>query len=170
MKETLKYKGFCGSIEFSLEDECLVGEVLFVQSKIIYVGETVPELKQAFEDAVESYLLHCQEKAVDPEKPLSGTFNVRISPELHKRLSIQAFEDDCTLNASVSNAIQFYLDHYKLEQERQKLAVDLKATSYELTANMIRINKLYASSQIDSLAMISTTYGGINVPLTPSKH
>ena len=91
MKETFKYKGFYGSMEVSLEDECLFGEVLFVQSKIIFVGESVPELKKAFEEAVDSYLEHCAEQDIEPEKPLSGTFNVRISPEMHKQLSIKAF-------------------------------------------------------------------------------
>ena len=169
MKETLKYKGFYGSMEFSLEDECLVCEVLFVQSKIIFIGDTIAELKQAFEDAVDSYLTHCDAKGIEPEKPLSGTFNVRISPELHKKLSLQASEDECTLNSCVSSAIQFYLEHYKLEQQRQELADNLKTASFELTSNVVRIHELYMSSRIDSLTMVSS-YGSSVVPLTLSKH
>lgn len=72
MNETFKYKGFEGSMEFSQEDECLVGEVLFVRSKIIYIGETYSELKAAFCDAVDAYLQHCEEKGITPEKPFSG--------------------------------------------------------------------------------------------------
>lgn len=168
MKETFKYKGFCGSIEFSLEDECLVGEILFIQSKIVFIGDTLPELKQAFEDSVDSYIAYCEAKKIVPEKPLSGTFNVRISPELHKKLSLQAFEDECTLNSCVSSAIQFYLDHYKLEQQRQELGNDLKTVSLALTSNVVRMHELYTSSRIDSLTMVSG-YGS-TMPLTQSKH
>ena len=66
MKETFKYKGFEGSMEFSQEDECLVGEVLFVRSKIIYIGETYAELKAAFHEAVDAYLQHCGKKELIP--------------------------------------------------------------------------------------------------------
>jgi predicted HicB family RNase H-like nuclease len=158
MKETFKYKGFYGSMEFSLEDECLVGELLFVQSKIIFIGETVPELKQAFEDAVDSYLDHCSEEGIEPEKPLSGTFNVRISPELHKKLSIKAFETESTLNACVSNAIQFYLEHDELEQQRCQLANNLKLASFELRSSVMGIKELYTTAKIDSLEVYSS-YG-----------
>lgn len=69
MKSTFNYKGFYGSMEVSQEDECLVGEVLFTHSKIIYIGETIAELKQAFEDAVDAYLVHCKDKNIEPENP-----------------------------------------------------------------------------------------------------
>lgn len=98
MKETFKYKGFEGSMEFSAEDECLAGEVLFVHSKIIYTGETFAELKQAFEDAVDAYLLHCAKHNIEPEKPCSGTFNIRIGSELHKEVIKYAYEHEMSLN------------------------------------------------------------------------
>lgn len=105
MKDTLKYKGFCGSMEFSLEDECLVGVVLFIQSKIIYIGDTIAELKTAFEQAVDAYLLHCVEHNIEPEKPCSGTFNIRIGASLHKEAIKYAYEHEISLNEVMVKAV-----------------------------------------------------------------
>lgn len=105
MKETFKYKGFEGSMEFSAEDECLVGEVLFVNSKIIYIGETFPELKKAFEDAIDAYLSHCQQHGIKPEKPCSGTFNVRIGSNLHKEAVRYAYKHEVSLNEVMVKAV-----------------------------------------------------------------
>lgn len=124
MKETFKYKGFEGSMEFSSEDECLVGEVLFIQSKIIYIGDTFLELKSAFEDAVEAYLMHCKSHNIEPEKPCSGTFNVRIGSSLHKEAIKYAYEHEISLNEVMVKAVScLVLDeiHHthtiKIEQE-----------------------------------------------------
>lgn len=105
MKKTFKYKGFDGSMEFSAEDECLVGEVLFTQSKIIYVGDTYKELEQAFKDAVDVYLDHCLKHNIQPEKPCSGTFNVRIGASLHKEVVKYAYEHEISLNDVIVKAV-----------------------------------------------------------------
>lgn len=171
MKETFKYKGFYGSMEFSPEDECLFGEILFIQSKIIFIGETFSDLKQAFEDAVDSYLDHCQEEGIEPEKTLSGTFNVRITPELHKRLSIKAFETRTSLNNCVAHAIQFYIEHADIEEQRCELANNLRAVSVELSSSVIRMTDLYSSAKIDSLEVYSNNWSSISLPtpIIPSK-
>lgn len=106
MKETFKHKGFDGSMEFSFEDKCLVGEILFIQSKVIYVGDTYDELEQAFKDAVDVYIEHCSKEGVQPEKPCSGTFNVRIGAALHKEAIKYAYEHEISLNDVVAKAVE----------------------------------------------------------------
>lgn len=126
MKSTFNYKGFYGSMEVSPEDECLVGEVLFTHSKIIYIGDTLPELKQAFEDAVDAYLDHCEDKGIEPEKSMSGSFNIRISPDQHKQLAIKALKLNCSINACVVDAVNGFVNRSDLieksiDQVSQKL-------------------------------------------------
>ena len=55
--ETLKYKGFIGSIEAEVEDNTLYGKVLGLdkQTLITYEGQTLSELKQDFENAVDDW-------------------------------------------------------------------------------------------------------------------
>ena len=63
---------------------------------------TILILRQViFYAAVDDYLEFCKEVGKDPEREYKGTFNVRISPELHKKLALRAFKDGCSLNAEV---------------------------------------------------------------------
>lgn len=119
-KELFKYKGFEGSMDFSPEDECLIGEVLFINSKITYVGETYPELKSAFEDAVDAYLEHCEKHNIKPEKSYSGTLNVRIGSELHKNAVRASQEYDISVNEVIKRALENYL-HQDIPHKQMKI-------------------------------------------------
>ncbi|MEI8326181.1 MAG: toxin-antitoxin system HicB family antitoxin, partial [Betaproteobacteria bacterium] len=81
----LTHKGFTGSCEVSLEDGCLVGRVLFIDDIVTYEGETVPDLKANFEAAVDRYLAYCKRTGKAANKPYSGTFNVRVGADLHRK-------------------------------------------------------------------------------------
>lgn len=102
----LTHKGFTGSFEVSLEDGCLIGRVLFIDDMITYEGETVPELTANFEAAVDRYLAHCKQTGKAANKPYSGTFNVRVGPDLHREAAIAANDASINLNEFVVGAIK----------------------------------------------------------------
>ena len=56
----LSHKGYTGSIEVSLEDNCLHGRVLFIEDIVTYEGETVDDLATSFKDAVDRYVTYCK--------------------------------------------------------------------------------------------------------------
>ena len=59
------------------------------QDVITFEGETVKELKQAFQDSVDDYLGFCAGRGEAPEKPYSGKFVVPVEPRSNnKRLFI----------------------------------------------------------------------------------
>ena len=105
-KELLSYKGYHGTVEYSLEDQLLFGKVIDTQSLISYEGSTIEELKEDFEGAVDDYLDMCKEHGDSPEKTFTGSFNVRISPELHHQLALYAESHGDSLNATVKKAVQ----------------------------------------------------------------
>ena len=105
-QQELMYEGFTGSIEASVEDECLHGRIQFIDDLITYEGNTISEIKSAFKDAVVRYLEHCKKIGKSPNKPYSGTFNVRIGAELHKQAAQKAASMGLSLNQLVTNAIQ----------------------------------------------------------------
>lgn len=105
-KNKLNYKGFSGSLEPSLEDNCLIGRVQFIDDIISYEGETISELKRNFEAAVDRYLAYCNKTGKPANKPYSGTFNVRIGAELHRKAAIAASNASLNLNEFVANAIK----------------------------------------------------------------
>ena len=47
-------------------------------------------MENEFHASVDDYLEWCKEYGVEPEKPYSGKFNVRISPLLHDKIAIAA--------------------------------------------------------------------------------
>ena len=109
MKNLLEYKGYYGNVEFSNEDETLFGKVLGINSLISYEGDSIKTLKNDFEAAVDGYLDYCAEKGIEPEKMYKGSFNIRIAPELHKKLAIYSFANQNSINATVEEAIEEYL-------------------------------------------------------------
>ena len=106
MKNLIEYKGYLGSVEFSSEDEVFFGKVQGIRSLISYEGNTASELIQDFHTAVDDYLSLCKEENKEPEKAYKGSFNIRISPELHKKIAIYAIEHEMSLNKLVENSIQ----------------------------------------------------------------
>lgn len=109
MNNILEYKGYCGTVDFSVTDNTLFGKVIGVQSLISYEGDSVQTLKDDFEGAIDDYLEMCSDKGVTPEKTYKGSFNVRISPELHKNLVLFSSSHGQTLNATVEEAIKRYV-------------------------------------------------------------
>lgn len=105
-KATLTYKGFQGSVEVSMEDDCLHGQILFIDDLITYEGESPAALKTAFEEAIDRYKAYCKSTGKPENKPCSGTFNIRISPELHKQATTQARQRGINLNEFVKGAIE----------------------------------------------------------------
>ncbi|TNG91551.1 type II toxin-antitoxin system HicB family antitoxin, partial [Pasteurellaceae bacterium USgator41] len=73
--ETMKFKGFVGSIEISISDNILHGKLLHINGLITYEAETPSALESAFHDAVEDYLADCEARGINPQKPCSGKFN-----------------------------------------------------------------------------------------------
>ena len=109
MSEIASYKGFTGSMDVSDEDDCLFGKILFINDLITYEGQTVAELKRAFKEAVDGYIEHCQEVGKEPNKPYSGSLNVRIGGERHKQVAQRAASQGISLNQFIADAVDVAL-------------------------------------------------------------
>ncbi len=105
----LEHKGYTGTVEFSAENNVLYGKVIGINGLISYEGESVSELRKDFEAAVDDYLEICKEKGTEPQKVYKGTFNVRISPELHRSLAVFAASHNTTVDSIVEQAIQKFV-------------------------------------------------------------
>lgn len=106
MNNTIEYKGYVGSVEFSEEDALFYGKVLGIRALISYEGTNAAELVADFHGAVDDYLELCAQSGTEPEKAYKGSFNVRISPELHKQAVIAAMSQNMSLNSFVETSIQ----------------------------------------------------------------
>ena len=106
MKNLMEYKGYIGSVEFSQDDCLLYGKVQGIRSLISYEGKTAEELVNDFHGAIDDYLDLCTEEGKEPEKAYKGSFNVRISPELHQKMAIYTMEHDISLNSFVERSVE----------------------------------------------------------------
>ena len=109
MKNTMEYKGYIGSVEFSEEDGVFFGKVMGIRALISYEGTNAKELVEDFHGSVDDYLVLCAEEGVEPEKAYKGSFNIRISPEFHKQAVVCSLSQQITLNRLVENALQKYV-------------------------------------------------------------
>ncbi len=102
----MKYKNYEAVISFDEGDEILHGRVLNVRDIISFHGESIEEVRQAFEEAVDDYLLDCAEQSVDPDKPFSGKFVVRVNPDVHRQAANLAAREHVSLNAWLADAVE----------------------------------------------------------------
>jgi predicted HicB family RNase H-like nuclease len=104
--DLLRYKGYSARPEYSAEDRIFYGKVLGINDLVDFQSENAKDLEDEFHKAVDDYLAFCQEVGKEPEREYSGLFNVRISPELHKEISMFAQAEGVTLNKAVEQAIR----------------------------------------------------------------
>ena len=106
MNNTIQYKGYVGTVEFSEEDSIFYGKVVGIRSLISYEGETAKELLDDFHDAVDQYLEVCKAEGKKPEVAFKGSFNIRINPELHKKIYIYATTHKISINKYVEETLE----------------------------------------------------------------
>lgn len=110
MSNTMEYKNYIGSVEFSEADGCFFGKVMGIRALISYEGTNARELVEDFHGAVDDYLSLCEAEGRAPEKAYKGSFNVRVSPELHRRAAQYAAAHQMTLNGFVESSIRQVLE------------------------------------------------------------
>lgn len=113
----LQYKGYLGSVECSVEDDCLYGQILYVNDLVNYEADSPAALKLAFEAAVDDYLETCRQLGKDPDKSFKGSFNIRIAPELHREAAKQAYIYEESLNEFVAQAVHEKVERYGSESD-----------------------------------------------------
>ncbi|MDR1973784.1 MAG: type II toxin-antitoxin system HicB family antitoxin [Bacteroidales bacterium] len=110
--KNLKYKGYCGSVEYNREKKYFHGKVLgMTKDLILYEGDTMDELKTDFQGAIENYFDTCQEMGIKPRKPY-GILSIRIPSDLHCKVSRYAENNDVSINAAIRNAIEKQYGNY----------------------------------------------------------
>ena len=101
----MEYKGYLGAVEYDDRAKIFHGDIINTKDVITFQGTTVKEIERAFKESIDDYIVWCKEEGVEPEKPYSGKFNVRLSPVLHRQIAIMAKKMRLSLNSFVEKAI-----------------------------------------------------------------
>lgn len=105
MNNLMRYKGYWAKVQYSEEDNCFWGKIEGIRDSITFEGTSVDELRKDFEGAIDDYIEWCKADGVEPQKQYSGSFNIRIDPELHREASLLSKIKDISLNQFVERAI-----------------------------------------------------------------
>lgn len=104
--KTLKYKGYEGTIEISEEDDCLIGEIIGINGIVRYDGESLVELRAAFEEAVDDFISWSEEHGHEVRKNYSGNYALRMPPSLHADAALAAARSDMSLNEWLNEQVK----------------------------------------------------------------
>lgn len=102
----LEHKGYKGRVEFDPEAKIFHGEVVGTRDVITFQGTSVEELEVAFRDSVDDYLEFCAERGEEPDKPFTGRLMVRLPPDLHRELYVEAKEEGMSLNQLIAERLK----------------------------------------------------------------
>jgi predicted HicB family RNase H-like nuclease len=102
---TMTHDGYVATIELDEDAGLFHGEVINTRDVLTFQARTLDELKAAFADTVADYIEWCQERGKQPERPYSGNFTVRVSPELHRRVATAAARSGKSVNTFVAEAL-----------------------------------------------------------------
>jgi predicted HicB family RNase H-like nuclease len=102
----MKYKGYFGEVTYDDEAKLFHGEVIGLKDIITFQGKSVDELKKAFQDSINDCLAWCHERDEQPEKTYSGKLHIRMNPNLHAHLAIEAAKQGLSLNDLVNQKLR----------------------------------------------------------------
>ena len=101
----MTYKNYAARIEYNEEDSCFIGHILGIHDVVGFHGDSVNELRSAFEEAVDDYLKTCKQLGRSPQKPYSGKLMLRVPPEVHARAAMMAEAHGISLNQWASEVL-----------------------------------------------------------------
>lgn len=134
----MEYKGYLGRVEYDDEAGIFHGEVINLRDVVTFQGETVQELRRAFQESVDDYLAFCVERNEEPERPYSGTFTVRVPPELHRDAALQARSKNKSLNSWVAELLA------EAASARTSMASARPANMFQSVATPVRVGEAEA--------------------------
>lgn len=109
----VEYKGYFTIVQYSVEDRVLYGKIEGIADLVTFECKTADEVEAAFQEAVDDYLIFCEDIGQEPNKTYKGTFNVRIPPALHRAADMERIKQEISLNQLITKAIESYLSPEK---------------------------------------------------------
>lgn len=102
----MTHKGYSAQIEYDDDDSCFIGHIAGIKDIVGFHGESVSELRNAFEEAVEDYLETCEKLNRNPQKPFSGKISLRVSPKIHAEVAKIAKINGKSINGWITEKLE----------------------------------------------------------------
>ena len=111
-RDTLTHRGYMARVEFSAEDDALVGRLVTdpagdpVRDVVSFHGETVAALRAALVEAVDDYIDLRETRGDVVAAPASGRLALRLPPDLHRAVRAAAARTGKSVNAFIVERLQ----------------------------------------------------------------
>lgn len=103
----LQHGPYVASVELDEDVGSFHGRVVnLARDGFDFWGRDPDELRAEFARSAEEYEAFCQEQGREPERPYSGNFLVRASPELHRAVALRAAASGQSINAWVTQTLE----------------------------------------------------------------
>ena len=102
----MEYKGYVATVEFDVDAKLFHGQVVNIRDVVTFQGTSVDELQLEFANSVEDYLEFCTLRGQEPDRPFSGKLMLRMSPELHRSVTICAAAQKISVNKWIVAQLQ----------------------------------------------------------------
>jgi len=86
-------------ISFDPEINMFRGEFVGLNGGADFYAASVDDLRKEGEISLKAFLEMCAEEGVEPRKHFSGKFNLRVPPDLHEKLAVQAAAHGKSINS-----------------------------------------------------------------------
>lgn len=101
----MEINGYKAVIAYDPDINLFRGEFIELNGGADFYGADVDTLRKEGEASLKVFLEMCREKGIEPRRTFSGKFNVRIPPELHAKLALEAAAEGKSLNAVVAEKL-----------------------------------------------------------------
>jgi predicted HicB family RNase H-like nuclease len=102
----LRYKDYLATIELDPDAGLFHGEVINTRAVLTFQGRSIDELNAAFSETITDYEDWCREREKEPERPYSGSFTLRMPPDLHRRVAEAAARSGKSLNGFIKDTLE----------------------------------------------------------------
>ena len=102
----MKIDDYAATVEFDESAAMFHGRIVNIRDVVDFYSDAVEGLGKEFEASLAVYLESRGQQGIEPAKPLSGQFVLRLGPELHARVAVSASAKFTSMNAWIFDAIK----------------------------------------------------------------
>lgn len=102
----MTYKGYKARVELDEDRGIFHGRVVNIGDVVTFEGRSTAQLRKEFADSLRFYEAFCAKRGIEPERPYSGRFVVRLEPKLHRSIANAARKEGKSINTWVKSALQ----------------------------------------------------------------
>lgn len=93
-------------MEYSAEDNCLVGRVLNIHDIISFEGQSIKEAEKDFHNAIDQYVEDCWETGKEPDKPNGGKVTLHLPASAYQTVSLEAESSGKSISDLIVAAVE----------------------------------------------------------------